>query len=80
MTACESSGYTGASFLYHKSVTLYTVLRKEGLSSLSVISSFKPMSIFISSPRQQMLLLAFFSEGLTGPQKAPSPSFFSLLR
>lgn len=75
MTACESSGYTGASF----SITTrqeYTVFLGAGGV---VINNILFLAEIISSPRPQMLVLCFFSEGLTRPQKKRGPFFVLFL-
>lgn len=76
MTACESSGYTGASFsnttvfqirhIIHRFLEVVVV----DVSNLIYIILFSADVKIVSSPRQQMLVLAF-SEGLTRPKKGP---------
>lgn len=71
MTACESSGYTGASFsittVFQIRHIIYTVFFGEGrwvvvvdVSNLINNILFLADVKIISSPRQQMLVLAFF--------------------
>ena len=63
MMACESSGYTGA-FLSITTRQEYTVFLGAGGV---VINNILFLAEIISSPRPQMLVLCFFSEGLTRP-------------
>lgn len=83
MTACESSGYTGASFsittvfpirhIIHRFLDVVVADVSKLINNILFLADVK----MISSPRQQKLVPAL-SEGLTRPKKkAPSQSFFS---
>lgn len=91
MTACESSGYTGASFSITTTVLqirhiIYTDFFSSSSSSLSLMwATFINNILFfladvkiISSPRQQMLVLLFQRRVWPDPKKGPFSVLFSL--
>lgn len=91
MTACESSGYTGASFSITTTVfqirhIIYTDFFSSSSSSLSLMwATFINNILFfladvkiISSPRQQMLVLLFQRRVWPDPKKGPFSVLFSL--